>query len=115
MRNELRYAFRSLLHDRGFAATVILSLALGIGANTAIFSLIDGILLRAPDYRDPARLVSIAQIVPKFAKNYPLVPTNIAIYMEWRKKLTSVESLGISQESLSNLTGAGQPEQLNGA
>ena len=115
MRTELRYAIRSLLRDRGFAATVVLSLALGIGANTAIFSLIDGILLRAPDYREPDRLVSIAQIVPKFAKNYPLVPTNIGIYMEWRKKLTTIESLGISQESLSNLTGAGQPEQLNGA
>jgi putative ABC transport system permease protein len=49
MRTELRYAIRSLLRDRGFAATVILSLALGIGANTAIFSLIDGILLRPPD------------------------------------------------------------------
>src|SRR5258706_3748484 len=115
MRNELRYAFRSLLHDRGFAATVILSLALGIGANTAIFSLIDGILLRAPDYREPARLVAMGQIIPKFAKSYPLVPVNIAIYMEWRHKLTTIESIGIARESLFKLTGAGQPEQLNGA
>src|SRR5882757_7261260 len=115
MRNELRHAFRSLLHDRGFAATVILSLALGIGANTAIFSLIDGILLRAPDYREPDRLVSIPQTIPKFAKNYPSLPVNIAIYMEWRKKLTGIESIGISQESTFNLTGSGQPEQVNGA
>jgi predicted permease len=115
MRNEFRYALRSLLRDRGFAATVILSLALGIGANTAIFSLIDGILLRAPAYREPERLVSMAQTIPKFAKSYPLVPTNIAIYMEWRKKLASLESVGIAREATYNFTGQGQPERLNGA
>src|SRR5882724_18357 len=115
MRTELRYAIRSLLRDRGFAATVVLSLALGIGANTAIFSLIDGILLRAPDYREPSRLVSIGEVIPKFAKSYPLIPVNIAVYMELRNKLTTVESIGIARESLFNLTGAGQPERLNGA
>src|SRR5712692_5139210 len=115
MRHEIRYAIRSVLRDRGFAATVVLSLALGIGANTAIFSLIDGILLRAPDYREPERLASMGQVIPKFAKSYPVVPVNIAIYMELRKKMTTIESIGISREQLFNYTGAGQPERLNGA
>jgi len=115
MRTEFRYAIRSLLRDRGFAATVILSLALGIGANTAIFSLIDGILLRAPDYREPDRLVFISQLIPKFAKNYPTLPTNIAIFKIWQEKLSSTESMAISQKTTFNLTGVGQPEQLTGA
>src|SRR3954447_1042565 len=114
MRNEIRYALRSLVRDRGFAATVVLSLALGMGANTAIFSLIDGILLRPPEYRDPERLVSIGNLIPKFAKQYPLIPVNIASYMDWRQKLTTVESIGIARDRLFNLTGAGQPEQLSG-
>ncbi|MBS1856195.1 MAG: ABC transporter permease [Acidobacteria bacterium] len=114
MRTELRYALRSLARDRGFALTVILSLALGIGANTAIFSLIDGVLLRPPDYREPERLVTINQIIPKFAKNYPALPTNIAIFKFWQQKLTTVESVAIAQPSSFNLTGVGQPEQLRG-
>ena len=59
MRTELRYAIRSLLRDRGFAATVVLSLALGIGANTAIFSVVNGVLLRPLAYRDPDRIVMV--------------------------------------------------------
>src|SRR5437016_11044684 len=110
MRTELRYAIRSVFRDRGFAATIVLSLALGIGANTAIFSLIDGILLRAPAYREPERLVSLAHVIPKFAKQYPLIPTNIGIFVAWRKQLTSIESIGITQEERYNFTGSGQPE-----
>src|SRR4051812_8583047 len=115
MRNEIRYALRALLRDRGFAATVILSLALGIGANTAIFSLIDGILLREPGYREPQRLVAMGQIAPRFAKQYTVLPLNIAEYFDWRKKLSSLESIGIARDQQYNLTGAGQPEQLSGA
>ncbi|HXA51727.1 MAG TPA: ABC transporter permease, partial [Candidatus Acidoferrum sp.] len=115
MRTEIRYALRSLLRDRAFTLTVVLSLALGIGANTAIFSLIDGILLRPPDYREPDRLVSIAQTIPKFAKSYPVLPTNIAIFKVWQQKLTNAESVAIAQKRTFNLTGEGQPEQLTGA
>jgi len=115
MRTEFRYAFRSLMRDRGFAATVILSFALGIGANTAIFSLIDGILLRPPEYREPERLVSIWQTIPKFAKDYPKLPVNIAIFKVWQQKLSTMESISIARETSFNLTGSGQPEQLGGA
>ena len=65
MRNEIRYAFRTLLRDRGFALMVVLSLAVGIGANTAIFSLINGVLLRPPDFPSPDRLVTMTQFAPK--------------------------------------------------
>ncbi|MGA9627388.1 MAG: ABC transporter permease, partial [Bryobacteraceae bacterium] len=114
MRTEIRYAIRALLRDRAFAAMVVLSLAVGIGANTAIFSLVDGVLLRPPAYRDPDRLVAIDQIVPKFAKLYPALPVNPAILFEWRKQATSLESIGVMEPASVNLTGVGEPELLPG-
>jgi len=115
MRNEIRYAIRALSRDRAFAAMVVLSLAVGIGANTAIFSLVNGVLLRPPAYRDPDRLVAIDQIVPKFAKSYPALPINLGILLEWRKQATSLESIGVMQPSAVTLTGVGEPELLSGA
>ena len=115
MGQDLRLALRALLRDRAFACMVILSLAVGIGANTAIFSLVDGVLLRPPAYRDPDRLAVISQVIPKFQKSYPALPVNISIYLEWRKQLTSFENLGIARSMDFNMTGAGDPEQLKGA
>src|SRR5947209_4909386 len=105
MSNEIRYAFRTLLRDRGFALMVVLSLAVGIGANTAIFSLVNGVLLRPPDFPHPEQLVTVTQVAPKLAKDYPALPVNIAIFAEWRKQLTSVQSVGMAQSSVFNLTG----------
>ena len=111
----LRYTLRALSRDRAFAGMVVFSLALGIGANTAIFSLVNGVLLRPPDYREPDRVVAVDQIIPKFAKLYPALPVNIAILMEWRKQAKSFESIGMMQPSTFNITGGGEPEVLTGA
>lgn len=115
MGNELRYAIRGLSRDRAFTTMVVLSLAVGIGANTAIFSLINGVLLRPPAFRDPERLVAMTQTIPKFAKLYPAIPINIAELFEWRKRATSFESIGAMEASSFNLTGQGEPELLAGA
>jgi putative ABC transport system permease protein len=115
VRTEIRHAIRGLLRDRVFALMIILSLAVGIGANTAIFSLVNGVLLKAPDFPHPERLVAITQWAPKLLKSYPALPINIAIYAEWRKQITSFESIGIARDSVFNLTGGGQPEQVKGA
>jgi predicted permease len=115
MGNDIRYALRAFARERGFAATVVLSLAVGIGANTAIFSLINGVLLRPPAFRDPDRLVAVNQTIPKFAKLYPSLPINIAMLMEWRKSASNFESIGVTQPTSFNFTGAGEPELLNGA
>ena len=114
MPTEIRHALRGLLRDRVFALMIVLSLAVGIGANTAIFSLVNGVLLRPPDFPHPERLVSLTQWAPKLLKDYPALPVNIAIYQEWRKQMTSFASIGISRDGVFNLTGSGQPEQLHG-
>jgi putative ABC transport system permease protein len=115
MFHELRHAGRGLLRDRGFSATVVLSLAVGIGANTAIFSFVNGVLLRPPAYRDPDRLVAVSQIVPKFAKLYPELPINLGILMEWRKQTKSFDGIAAVRPDSANLTGAGEPELLGAA
>lgn len=115
MWNDIRYAFRTLLRERGFAAMAVLSLAVGIGANTAIFSVVNGVLLRPLPYRDPGRLVTMRELVPKMAHLYPTLPVNFSHYYEWRKSWSAVESVAIIESSAPNLTGAGEPEMLNGA
>jgi putative ABC transport system permease protein len=115
MTRDLRYAVRSLSKDPGFAAMVALSLAVGIGANTAIFSLVNGVLLRPLDYRGPERLVAISQASPKFLKLYPALPVNIATLLEWRKQSSPFESIGAYRNTELSLTGSGQPELVTGA
>jgi putative ABC transport system permease protein len=115
MTRDLRYAVRSLSKDPGFAAMAALSLAVGIGANTAIFSLVNGVLLRPLDYREPERLVAISQASPKFLKLYPALPVNIATLLEWRKHSSPFESIGAYRNTALSLTGSGQPELITGA
>ncbi len=114
MTRDLQYAFRSLWKDRGFAAMAILSLAVGIGANTAIFSLVNGVLLRPLDFPAPARLVAISVTVPQFRKAGPL-PINIGQLVEWRKRTSSFESIGAYRNASMSLTGDGRPELISGA
>jgi putative ABC transport system permease protein len=115
MRNDIRYALRTLLRERAFAAMVVLSLAVGIGANTAIFSVVNGVLLRPLPYRDPERLFTIREVVPKLAHLYPTLPVNLSHYLEWRKRCSALESIAIMRPAALNLTGAGEPELLTSA
>src|SRR6202050_1424934 len=103
MSRDLRYAVRSLSRGRGLAAMVALSLAVGIGANTAIFSLVNGVLLRPLDYPQPDQLVAISQSSPKFLKLYPALPVNIATLLEWRKQASPFESIGAYQNTALSL------------
>src|ERR1700682_5360478 len=111
MINDLRYAFRQLTKSPGFAAVTILTLALGIGACTAIFSVVNAVLLRPLDYPDPARLVIIRDTqLPQFPE-FSVSPPN---YLDWEKQTKSYEHLAAYGGSGINLTGDGEPQQLVG-
>ena len=87
MWNDIRYAFRTLLRERAFASMAVLSLAVGIGANTAIFSVVNGVLLRPLPYQDPQRLFAIREVLPKLVHLYPTFPVNFNHYYDWRQAL----------------------------
>lgn len=112
LRNDLRYARRSLARSPGFTLTVVLVAAIGIGANTAAFSVTDFVLLRPLDYPRGDRLVKLWQRAPGYAR-FELSPTN---YRDWKRQATSFSSMGAGWAMTANLTVAGaDPERLTGA
>ena len=116
----LRSIWRSLTRDPGFTTTAVLTLALGIGANTAMFSVIDGVLLKPLAYREPDRLVSLrvrweAQAPSKATFSGTHFMTHLlhrSIYDLWRDRAASLESIALIGPGTVNLAGAGQPERL---
>jgi len=104
---DLRYAFRLLAKSPGFAAIAILTLALGIGANTAIFSVVNAVLLRPLAFRDPSRLVIVAEKSP-----FPTISTSYQNFVDWRDQSRSFESMEATRGTGLTLTGAGEPELL---
>ena len=105
---DLRYAFRLLLKTPAFTAIAILTLALGIGANTAIFSVVNAVLLRPLAYRDAIRLIIVAE-----KSNFPVISTSYQNYVDWRAQSSSFESLEGTRATTITLTGAGEPQRLN--
>ncbi|HTQ59757.1 MAG TPA: ABC transporter permease [Candidatus Solibacter sp.] len=106
--HDFRFALRLLAKSPGFTAVAILTLALGIGANTAIFSVVNGVLLRPLPFRDPSRLVLIAE-----KSSFPVISTSYENYLDWRDQSHSFESMEATRGSTITLTGAGEPERLN--
>jgi predicted permease len=115
MLNDLRqdswYAVRALRRAPAFTITAVLTLALGIGANSAIFSVISSVMLRPLPYRDPSRLVFVWSTSPSLSRE-PLTPGRL---VDFRNQLTSMSGFaGISHVPF-NLTGAGDPERIGGS
>jgi predicted permease len=112
LRQDLRYGLRMLLKNPGFTAIAVLALALGIGANSAIFSVVNTLLLRPLPYKNPSQLVVIWENATHlgFPKNTPS-PAN---FLDWQKQNTLFEGMGAFAERSFNLTGIGEPERLDG-
>lgn len=112
---DLRYGLRQLRRSPGFTAIAVITLAVGIGANTAIFSMVNGILLRALPYRQPGRLYTVNEVVPQFSRLYPELPANSGNFFLWRERSTAFSGMTEFREANFSLTGIGQPRQLHGA
>jgi len=108
--HDLRYGVRIFWKHPSFTLVAVITLALGIGANTAIFSLVNSILLQPLPFRDPDRLVRMLQSSPKLG----LASWGVsqADYAAYREQNRSFESVAIYSATATNLTGAGEPERL---
>jgi len=111
---DIRYSARTLLKHPGFAAVAVLTLALGIGANTAIFSVVENVLLRPLPYPQPGNIVQIWNTYPPQVPRGALSPGD---YADWRRQNASFSEMGgyaqISQGF--NLTGEGEPQRVLGS
>ena len=108
--NDLRYATRMLQKQPGFTIVAVVTLALGIGANTAIFSLVNSILLRPLPYREPDRLVHLIQSSPKL--DLATWGVSQADFAAYREQNHTLESVALFNSGGTNLTGVGEPERL---
>jgi putative ABC transport system permease protein len=108
MISDLRYALRQLAKSPGFAAVAILTLALGIGANTAIFSVTNAVLFRALPYKDPARIVAINKVSSEFG----LGGLTAGAFLDFREQSATFEHLAAYDENEFTLTGAGDAERI---
>ena len=107
---DLRYSLRLLLRKPGFTAMIVLTLALGIGANTAIFSVVNGVLLRPLPYLDPHRIMTLWQTNAK--RGVMREQVSPANFMDWRDRQKSFAQITAAAPYGFDLTGQGEPESL---
>ncbi|HEX7138678.1 MAG TPA: ABC transporter permease [Vicinamibacterales bacterium] len=112
LRIDLRDAARGIGRDPLYAGAVVATLALTLGASTAIFSIVNGVVLRPLAYREAQRLVSIREIVPTVARQYPTLPANARHFEEWRRQATTFSSIAEVEWRTTSLTGTGDPAQM---
>jgi putative ABC transport system permease protein len=107
---DLRYGLRSLRKKPGFTFTAVIALALGIGANSAIFSVINGVLLRSLAYRDADSIVMVwEKNLQRGRSQNSVSPAN---FLDWKKQSVSLEQFAASWDTRVNLTSGGEPEEI---
>jgi putative ABC transport system permease protein len=109
---DLRFGARMLAKHPGFTVVAVVTLALGIGANTAIFSVVNTVLLRPLDYREPGRVVALWENVPAKGGRWRVAPAN---FFDWKRQSEVFEEVAAFGASTLNLTGEGEPAQLSGS
>jgi putative ABC transport system permease protein len=105
---SFHYAFRKLRNNPGFAFVSVLTLALGIGANSAMFSIVNAVLLRPLPYRDPQNLVMLSEHWPQF----PKMTLSYLNYQDWRDQSRSFEGMGAVRNSVVTMTGFAEAERI---
>lgn len=110
---SIRFALRTLRKSPTFTITAVVTLALGIGANTAIFSVVNSVLLRPLPYPEPERLYAIQETDSRLAETHPLLPVNGRHFDEWRRRCSSCEAITLLFPHGRALTGEGQPQELS--
>jgi putative ABC transport system permease protein len=110
--HDLRYAVRMQRKNPAFTIIAVIALALGIGANTAIFSVVNTVLLRPLPYKDPERLAMVWEDDTRHG--YPRDTPAAANYVDWRDQNQSFEGMAAIADESFNLTGSGDPERLEG-
>src|ERR1700722_595099 len=108
---DLRYGWRTLLKSPGFPAAALFTLALGIGANPAIFSVVYGILLRPLPFRDASRLVLLNETSPQVGD----VSVSYPNFQDWRRQSRTFSEMAAVSAVHFNMTGGSQPENIGGA
>ncbi|AHG87930.1 permease [Gemmatirosa kalamazoonensis] len=116
LRQDVKHTWRSFRRRPRFLAAAVLTLAIGIGANTAIFSVVNGVLLSDPGYRDPDRLVLLWQT----ARDVPQIAVSYQDFLDWQQRTRSFEGGGAGLAAVNGyesftLTGVAEPERLSGA
>jgi len=112
---DIRYAFRSLRRSPEFAAASIITLALGIGANAAIFSVVYAVLLKPLPYSLADQIYSVGVVIPERRDQFASLPARIQDFLEWRKANTAFSAIADLTPAEWNLTGEGEPERIGGA
>ncbi len=109
---DARYAARTLLKNPTFTAVAVVALALGIGANSAIFSVVNSVLLRPLPFKDPERLVTVWE--DRTRRGFPRDTPAAANYVDWRDQNQVFDAMAAIADQSFNLTGAGEPERISG-
>jgi putative ABC transport system permease protein len=110
---ELRFGFRTLLRDKGFTAVAVLTLGIGIGATTSIFSVINAVLLRPLPYPESDRLVVLRDVkAPQYLSGIQVAPGH---FVEWQARATSFNQMGAFVSRTYTLTGRGNPVRISAA
>jgi putative ABC transport system permease protein len=110
---DLKDSCRALRRDLGYTATSVVVLALTIGATTATFSIVNGVLLKPLAYRESHQLVAIREVQLELVSRFPVLPVNGRHFEEWRRQAQMFEALAEFLPLSANLTGAGDPVQIN--